>query len=167
MPTKLFDGSLVFCQLSKDTAIPSIPENPSPPPLLPSAVGCVSLAFASVNVMPSAPLPDVLAPTKMSKATDRPTPGTAVGQNAEPACQLTAGVSSRLGGDAVALTAEAPFSCHPPDTGEGIVPDAAVALRAPPLATPNATSTARVPRTLYRHLADATETRLTKMPLLP
>jgi len=50
MPTKLFDGSLVFFHVSKDTAIPSIPENPSPPPLFPKAVGLVSLALARVKV---------------------------------------------------------------------------------------------------------------------
>ena len=57
MPTKLLDGSAVFCQVSSETAIPVIPENPSPPPLSPSAVGFVTLASARVNVIPSAPGP--------------------------------------------------------------------------------------------------------------
>src|ERR1019366_34021 len=67
MPTKLLDGSLVFFHVSKDTAIPVIPENPSPPPLTPRAVGFVTLASARVNVIPSAPLPEGLDPRKMSK----------------------------------------------------------------------------------------------------
>ena len=45
-----------------------------------------------------------------------------MGQKAEPACQLVAGVSCRLGGDAVGLSWDEPFSCQPPATGEGIVP---------------------------------------------
>src|SRR5579872_6711066 len=118
MPTKLLDGSFVFFQVSKDTAIPVIPENPSPPPLLPSAVGWVTLASASVNVIPSAPLFDAEL-IKMSKAAVTPTPGTAVGQKADPTFQLTAGVNCRLGGVAVALTTAVPFSCQPPDTGDG------------------------------------------------
>ena len=57
MPTKLLDGSAEFFQVSKDTAIPVIPENPSPPPLSPKAVGLVTLASARVKVSPSAPCP--------------------------------------------------------------------------------------------------------------
>src|SRR5690349_7257793 len=82
MPTKLFDGSPVFFHVSKDTAIPSIPENPSPPPLFPKAVGLVSLALARVKVIPSAPDFDD-DPMKMSNDAVTPTPGTAVGQKAE------------------------------------------------------------------------------------
>ena len=38
---------------------------------------------------------------KTSKAAEMPAPGTGVGQKAEPACQLVAGVSWRLAGEAV------------------------------------------------------------------
>src|SRR5436305_13695951 len=99
MPTKLFDGSPVFFHVSKDTANPWIPESPSPPPLLPKAVGLVTLASARVMVSPSAPLL-LFDPMKTSKAAEMPTPGTAEGQKAEPAFQLVAGVNCRLGGDA-------------------------------------------------------------------
>src|SRR5579864_53824 len=123
MPTKLLEGSLVFCQVSSDTAKPVIPENPSPPPLLPNAVGWVTLASASVKVMPSAP--GLLGPMKASKAAEMPTPGTAVGQKAEPTCQLVAAVSCRLAGDAPGLSWAVPLSCHPPATGDGTAPSAA------------------------------------------
>ena len=82
MPTKLLDGLTAFFQVSRDTAIPLIPENPSPPPLMPRAVGLVTLASARVKVRPSAPEP---GPMKASKAAVMPTPGTGVGQKAEPA----------------------------------------------------------------------------------
>jgi len=52
--TKLLDGSFVFCQVSKDTATPVIPENPSPPPLSPRRWALATLASASVKVSPSA-----------------------------------------------------------------------------------------------------------------
>src|SRR5215469_4758072 len=119
MPTKLFDGSLEFFQVSNDTAIPVIPENPSPPPFTPSAVGLVTLASASVNVSPSAPLPD---PRNTSNDAVMPAPATGVGYNAEPASQFVAGVSARFGGDAAAFKTAVPFSCQPPETGDGIVP---------------------------------------------
>src|SRR5215469_4092346 len=119
MPTKLFDGLTELFHVSKATAIPWIPENPRPPPLLPRAVAWVTLASARVKVIPSAPLPD---PMNMSKDAEMPTPVTALGQKAEPTSQLVAGVSCRLGGDVVVLTTALPFSCQPPATGEGIVP---------------------------------------------
>jgi len=93
MPTKFAAGSPVFCHVSKDTATPVMPEKPSPPPLLPSAVGFVTLASARTNVMPSAPLPELLDPRKTSKDAVSPAAFTAVGQNAEPTTQLVAGVS--------------------------------------------------------------------------
>src|ERR1700750_2712539 len=117
MPTKLPEGSLVFCQWSSETAIPLIPENPSPPPLTPRAVGLVRPALASVKVSPSAPAP---GPTYASNAAVTPAPGTGVGQNAEPASQLVAGVNCRLAGDGLLTTWAEPLSCQPPDTGEGI-----------------------------------------------
>src|SRR5947209_5931061 len=116
MPTKLADGSAPFWKVSRETAMPVIPENPSPPPPTPRAVGAVTLASARVKVIPSAPEPD---PMKASKATVRPVPGCGVGQNAEPACPLAAAVNCRLGGDAVRLSCDEPLSCHPPATGEG------------------------------------------------
>jgi hypothetical protein len=64
----------------------------------------------------------------MSKEAETPAPGTGVGQKAEPTSQFVAGVSSRFGGDAVVLSAALPFSCHPPDTGDGIAVVAAAAL---------------------------------------
>ena len=117
MPTKLLDGSVVFFHVSSDTAMPLIPANPSPPPLFPSAVGCVTLASASVKVIPSAPAP---GPMNASNAAVMPAPGAGVGQKAEPATQLVAGVTARLGGDAVVPSAAEPLSCHPPATGDGI-----------------------------------------------
>src|ERR1700675_1972430 len=107
MPTKLLDGSAPFLNVSSDTASPVIPENPSPPPLLPNAVGLVTLASAKVMVIPSAPEPD---PRKASKAAETPCPGTGVGQNAEPTSQLVVGVNCRLAGDAVVLSSAAPLS---------------------------------------------------------
>src|SRR5215472_7480535 len=97
--------------------MPVIPENPSPPPLTPKAVGWVALASASVKVRPSAP--GLVGPMKASKAAEMPAPGTAVGQNAEPACQLVAAVSCRFAGDAPGLSWALPLSCHPPATGDG------------------------------------------------
>src|SRR5579859_2924743 len=142
MPTKLFDGSFVFFHVSKDTANPWIPEKPSPPPLLPRAVGLVTLASASVKVIPSAPVLLLPDPMKMSKDAVTPTPGTAVGQKAEPAFQLVAGVSCRLGGDAEGLSSAVPFSCHPPDVGGGIATGAAAAVceLAKPVTKPPMTS---------------------------
>src|SRR5689334_12453151 len=96
-----------------------MPENPSPPPLAPSAVGAVTPASARVNVIPSAPAP---GPMNVSNAAVMPAPGTGVGQKAEPATQFVAGVTSRFGGDAVVTSWAAPFSCHPPATGDGTVP---------------------------------------------
>ena len=52
MPTKLFDGLTAFCQVSRDTAIPVIPENPSPPPLTPRAVGWVTLGVGQREGQP-------------------------------------------------------------------------------------------------------------------
>ena len=49
-----------------------------------------------------------------------PAPGTAVGEKAEPTCQLVAGVNCKLGGEAVLLSWAVPLSCHVPDVGEGI-----------------------------------------------
>src|SRR5947209_7151420 len=98
IPMKLFDASPVFCQVSSETAMPVMPENPSPPPFVPSAVALVALASAIVNVMPSAPAP---GPMNASNVAVMPAPGTGTGQNAEPACQLVAGVSCKLGGDDV------------------------------------------------------------------
>src|SRR6266480_2824021 len=124
MPTKLLDGSVSFFHVSRETAIPLIPENPSPPPLFPSAVGWVTLASARVKVIPSAPAP---GPMNASNAAVTPTPGTAIGQKAEPATQLVAGVNCRLAGDAELTTWAVPLSCHPPETGDGIeLGDAAV-----------------------------------------
>src|SRR2546421_276589 len=71
MPTKLLDGSAAFCQWSSETATPLIPANPSPPPLFPSAVGCVTLASARVKVSPSAPAP---GPMNASNAAVMPEP---------------------------------------------------------------------------------------------
>src|SRR6266568_2553244 len=118
MPTKLFDGLTELFQVSIDTAIPVIPENPSPPPLTPKAVGLVTLASASVKVSPSAPEPE---PIKASKAAVMPAPGTGVGQNADPANQLVAGVNCRLGGVALLFSTDEPFNCQPPDVGEGML----------------------------------------------
>src|SRR5579863_3512147 len=101
MPTKLFDGLTELFQVSKATATPWIPENPRPPPLLPRAVGWVWLASARVKVIPSAPLPD---PMNMSKDAEMPALATGLGQKAEPTIQLVAGVSCRLGGDALVLS---------------------------------------------------------------
>ena len=84
---------VVFCQVSSDTATPVMPEKPSPPPLTPSAVGAVTLASARVNVIPSAPAP---GPMNSSNAAVSPAPGTGVGQNAEPATQGVAGVTSQV-----------------------------------------------------------------------
>src|SRR5689334_18949421 len=119
MPTKLLEGSLVFCQVSRENAIPLIPENPSPPPVTPSAVGWVTLASARVNVIPSAPEP---GPMYASNVAEMPTPGTGAGQNAEPTTQLVAGVSCRLAGEAVVTSCAEPLSCQPPATGDGIEP---------------------------------------------
>ena len=119
MPTKLLDGSAVFCQVSRDSAIPAIPEKPSPPPVTPRAVGWVELASARVNVIPSAPEP---GPMNASNAAVMPTPGTGVRQNAEPDSQFVAGVTCRLAGESVVTTWADPLSCHPPATGDGIVP---------------------------------------------
>ena len=58
----------------------------------------MTLASASVNVIPSAPAP---GPMNASNEAVIPTPGTGVGQNAEPATQFVAGVTCRFGGDAV------------------------------------------------------------------
>src|SRR5579871_6781717 len=102
--------------------MPAIPANPSPPPLWPRAVALATLASASVNVIPSAPLVALLDPMNMSKAAEMPPLAKGVGQKAEPACQVVAGVSCRFAGDAERLSTEEPFSCHPPATGEGIVP---------------------------------------------
>jgi hypothetical protein len=44
---------------------------------------------------------------------------------------VVAVVSCRFGGDAEGLSTDEPFSCHPPDTGEGIATGAAVAVGAP------------------------------------
>src|SRR5580692_2792511 len=101
MPTKLFDGLTAFFHVSSDTAIPLIPEKPSPPPLTPREVGMLKLASARVKVNPSAPEP---GPMNVSKAAVMPAPGTGVGQKAEPACQLTACVNCRLAGDPVVTT---------------------------------------------------------------
>jgi hypothetical protein len=54
-----------------------------------------------------------------SNVAEIPTPGTGVGQKAEPTCQLVAGVSCRLTGEALATSCAVPLSCQPPDTGEG------------------------------------------------
>src|SRR5689334_8175986 len=51
-PTKLFDGSPVFCHVSRATATPAIPPKPRPPPGAPTVVGAV-LELASAKVMPS------------------------------------------------------------------------------------------------------------------
>src|SRR5690242_17421184 len=117
-PTKLLDGSPVFCHVSSETATPVRPENPSPPPVTPRAVGAFTLASASANVSPSAPEP---GPMNASNAAETPAPGTGVGQNAEPTSQLAAGVSCRLAGDGLVTTCAEPFSCHPPETGDGTV----------------------------------------------
>ncbi len=122
MPTKLPDGSASFFQVSSETASPVMPEKPSPPPLLPNAVGVVTLASASVNVIPSAPAP---GPMNASNAAVTPAPGTGVGQNADPATQFVFGVTARFGGDAVGASCAAPLSCHPPSTGDGTVPGGA------------------------------------------
>jgi hypothetical protein len=114
---KLLDGLTSFFHVSNDTAIPAMPEYPSPPPLTPSAVGTVVLAFARVRVSPSAPEPE---PMKASKATLIPVPGTGVGEKAEPACQFVAAVSCKLAGDALVLSTDVPLSCQLPDTGEGM-----------------------------------------------
>ena len=78
-----------------------------------------TLASARVNVIPSAP---AVGPMNASNAAVTPTPGTGVGQKAEPASQFVAGVTCRLAGDAVVTSWAAPLSCHPPDTGDGIEP---------------------------------------------
>jgi hypothetical protein len=54
-----------------------------------------------------------------SNAADTPAPGTAVGQNADPACQFVAAVNCRFGGDAPGFSTADPFNCHPPATGDG------------------------------------------------
>src|ERR1700722_43208 len=105
--------------------MPLIPEKPSPPPSTPRAVGDVTLAAAKVNVSPSAPVPD---PMEESKAAEMPTPGTAVGQNADPASFAVAAVSWRLA-EVPEVTSDAdPLSCHPPAVGDGIVAAAAAVL---------------------------------------
>jgi hypothetical protein len=83
------------------------------------AVGCVALASASANVIPSAPEP---GPMNASNVAVMPAPGTGAGQNAEPTCQLSAGVTCRLAGEALAMTCAVPLSCQPPATGDGIDP---------------------------------------------
>src|SRR5436305_8877743 len=127
MPTKLLDGSPVSLRVSNDTAIPEIPANPSPPPIAPSAVAFATLASASVNVRPSAPLP---WPRKASNVALMPAPVTDVGQKAEPAADVVAAVSRRAGGLVFVTRRAAPFSCQPPATGAGI----AVAAAAGPAA---------------------------------
>jgi hypothetical protein len=54
-----------------------------------------------------------------SNAADTPAPGTAVGQNADPACQFVAAVNGWFGGDAPGVSTADPFNCHPPATGDG------------------------------------------------
>src|SRR4051795_1553105 len=76
MPTKLLDGSVPFAHVSSEMATPLMPEKPSPPPLLPKAVGAVRLASASGKVNPSAP---ALGPMNASNAAVTPDPGTGVG----------------------------------------------------------------------------------------
>src|SRR5580704_1308864 len=117
MPTKLLEGFTEFLKVSSDTAMPLIPAYPSPPPGCPSAVGAVALASARVKVSPSAPVPD---PMDASNAAEIPTPGTAVGQKADPAWFAVAAVSWRLGGDADDTRVDDPLSCHPPAVGDGI-----------------------------------------------
>jgi hypothetical protein len=86
-----------------------------------------------VKVSPSAPVVP-LDPMDMSKDAVIPAAATGVGQNAEPACQVVFGVSCRLGGDALVLSTDEPFSCHPPAVGDGMATGAAAAACA--LTTP-------------------------------
>ena len=78
--------------------------------MTPKAVDLVTLASARVKVNPSAPVLLLLDPRKMSKDTLTPAPATGVEWKAEPTCQLVAGASCRLGGEAVVLSSAAPFS---------------------------------------------------------
>src|SRR5215470_2715502 len=81
-PTKLFDGSVPFLNVSNVTAMPEIPAAPSAPPLPPTIVGrAPDAGLPSTNAMPSAPLP-----WSMRRSNDavRLAVGTAVGQNVDP-----------------------------------------------------------------------------------
>ena len=120
MPTKLFDGLTVFCHVSRDTAIPLIPENPSPPPFTPRAVGCGDAGVGQGEGEPVG-------------ARARTDEGVEGGRDADPRHRRwarrpsppaswwpasAAGWAATL----VVLSWAVPLSCQPPDTGEGIEP---------------------------------------------
>ena len=67
MPTKFPEGFAAFWKVSSATAIPGIPENPSPPPFVPRDVDVAPRAgSASTKARPSAPVPESMLASKLA-----------------------------------------------------------------------------------------------------
>src|SRR5690349_6234010 len=82
MPTKLFDGSVPFLNVSKATATPGRPATPRPPPPPPRLRLLLPDAESRANVMPSPPDPPPICAVNDAV---RPSLGTGVEYTADPA----------------------------------------------------------------------------------